>query len=103
MNEANDFTPGEKMIINYYLDRGRRYSRQVVAELFYLIPSIGIFIYAFYAENFNLGGVAFGLILCRASYVLVEGQETNERLSSIIHKYEARLAEPPAIPASKEG
>jgi|SRR5882724_5262803 len=91
MNDSTEFTPKEKFLISLYKDPAVLFSRGLKRSLTYVIPSVGLVVYALYSDDTTAGLLGYGILLFQTVYrvgVLKRGSKT---LSSIIQKYEAKL------------
>ena len=94
MKETIEFTPREKMLINYYRDRknsGGKLSLRA-GLMFTLIPLICAALYFLNGESAWIF-VGYALLVYRASQTLWSGILYNQSFSSIFEKYEAKIME----------
>ena len=88
----NEFTDREKFILSHYRDRDLSGGKYVpIFDYIAGLASIVCVIFAAVREDAALGFVAYGLVLARLSYIIVEGGKTSKDFQSIFRKYDAKL------------
>ncbi|HTA29951.1 MAG TPA: hypothetical protein VK731_05680 [Candidatus Cybelea sp.] len=100
MSNTIEFTPREKMLINYYCDRQLSGGRRGLASqiLFTVVPLICAALFFWHGETAWIF-VGYALLLYRVGQTLWSGIVYNNSFSSIFEKYEARIKE---LEAAKE-
>jgi len=91
MNDSTEFTPKEKFVISLYQDPDGLFKRSLIRALAYLIPSIGLVAYAWYAGDIACGIVGYGILLFKAVFQMTRLRSALLRTASIYRKYEAQL------------
>jgi hypothetical protein len=91
MNDPMEFTPEERVGIDIGRDPARLFRQGLTRTLFYLIPSLGLVVYAAISQQYGYGLVGYGILVLqelRRLVVVRRGLKTRQR---IMEKYEARL------------
>ena len=91
MNDTTEFTPKEQYLISLYKDPQILFRMVLTRSLYYLIPSLGLVAYAYVSDDLAYGIIGYALLVFKVLHGLNQQARGAESVSSIIHKYEARL------------
>lgn len=93
MSEPPKFTVMEQAAISVAKDPRRVFRNALFRTLYYLIPSLGLVIYAFLTKEYGYALVGYGIVVLQDGRRLVLTWRGLKTKRSIYEKYEAQLRE----------